>query len=193
MLSAIGYEAAALSAGGLQIGPDGAPQVVAGARAAFQMAFYPIFFTMVGILSGLLGRRLQQSEQALADAADEMDKLRLDTESIIQNLSSALLTIDRAGRIVTVLENAHGRRRSPTSPANYRDWTASRSLEAMTAAHPWSPTFTGRERADRWVGLKATPELSSAPLHWLGFSIGAALVGLARGGLTFPGRGVLAW
>ena len=102
LLSAAGYEAAAIAAGGLQIGPDGAPQVAAGTRVAFQLAFYPIFFTMVGILSGLLGQHLQRSEQALADAADEMDKLRLDTESIIQNLSSALLTIDRFGRIVHV-------------------------------------------------------------------------------------------
>ncbi|MDZ4804585.1 MAG: ATP-binding protein [Candidatus Eisenbacteria bacterium] len=102
VLSAVGYEAAAISAGGVQIGPDGAPQIALGARAAFQLAFYPIFFTMVGILSGLLGKRLQESEQALADAADVVEKLRLDTESIIQNLSSALLTIDRSGRIVHV-------------------------------------------------------------------------------------------
>lgn len=102
VLSAVGYESAAILAGGLQLGIDGSPPVVVGARAAFQLAFYPIFFTMVGVLSGFLGQRLKDNEQALVDAADEMEKLRLDTESIIQNLSSALLTIDRSGRIVHV-------------------------------------------------------------------------------------------
>ncbi|HEX7880584.1 MAG TPA: ATP-binding protein, partial [Candidatus Eisenbacteria bacterium] len=100
VFSAIGYECAAVLSGGVALGPDGTPEVVAGARVAFQMAFYPVFFTLVGILSGLLGRRLAENERALEVAADEMEKLRLDTESIIQNLSSALLTIDRAGRIV---------------------------------------------------------------------------------------------
>jgi len=102
VLSAVGYEAAAVASGGLLIEPDGTTLVVPGARAAFQLAFYPVFFTMVGVLSGFLGQRLKENEQALADAADQMEKLRLDTESIIQNLSSALLTIDRSGRIVHV-------------------------------------------------------------------------------------------
>lgn len=80
-----------------------------------QALFYPMFFVAVGILSGLLGTRMVESERALARAAHEMEMLRLDTESIVQNLSSALLTIDRSARIVhfnRVAEGLLGRRAS---------------------------------------------------------------------------------
>lgn len=64
------------------------------------VAFYPLFFVAVGVLAGFLGNRLAATEQALADAAVQMEKLRLDTEYIVQNLSSGLFTVDRDGRVV---------------------------------------------------------------------------------------------
>lgn len=64
------------------------------------VAFYPVFFVAVGVLAGFLGNRLAATEQALADAAVQMEKLRLDTEYIVQNLSSGLFTVDRDGRVV---------------------------------------------------------------------------------------------
>jgi two-component system sensor histidine kinase PilS (NtrC family) len=103
LLAAVSFEVAALAGGGVAPRGDGNSAGWLDAergRVALRMAFYPVFFTLVGILAGLLGRRMAESERALADAADEMEQLRLDTESIVQNLSSALLTIDRAGRIV---------------------------------------------------------------------------------------------
>jgi PAS domain S-box-containing protein len=62
--------------------------------------FYPLFFLAVGLLSGVLGTRMLESERALAQATHEVEKLRLDTESIVQNLSSGLLTIDRNELVV---------------------------------------------------------------------------------------------
>jgi PAS domain S-box-containing protein len=103
LLAAVSFEVAVLAGGGVVPHGEGATPGWIDAergRVALRMAFYPVFFTVVGILAGLLGRRMAESERALADAADEMEQLRLDTESIVQNLSSALLTIDRAGRIV---------------------------------------------------------------------------------------------
>lgn len=87
-----------------QFGPSGAGPggwVRMGLPAgAVHVAFYPLFFVAVGVLAGFLGNRLAATEQALADAAVQMEKLRLDTEYIVQNLSSGLFTVDRDGRVV---------------------------------------------------------------------------------------------
>ena len=69
---------------------------------------------------------------------------------------------DSAG-LVAVFEDARavdGGPATPTSPATFADWaSASRTLVDWTAAHPWSPSLTGRDRPDRLSGLKATPGL----------------------------------
>ncbi len=73
-----------------------------------QLVFYPVFFVAVGMLSGLLGDRMAENEQALARKSREVEQLRLDTESIVQNLSSGLLTIDALGRVIHFNEVAEG-------------------------------------------------------------------------------------
>jgi predicted permease len=51
-------------------------------------------------------------------------------------------------------------RRAPTSPVNFEAWRSeSGTLSLMTAAHPWSPSLTGRDRPDELRGLKASPSL----------------------------------
>jgi putative ABC transport system permease protein len=57
-------------------------------------------------------------------------------------------------------ETARDERRSPTSPAAFLEWRGtSRTIEGLTAAHPWSPVLTGRGHAEELRGLKATPGL----------------------------------
>jgi putative ABC transport system permease protein len=57
-------------------------------------------------------------------------------------------------------EKGSDARRSPTSPANFHAWRSeSETLSLMTAAHPWSPSLTGRDRPDELRGLKASPSL----------------------------------
>ncbi|MFN8059014.1 MAG: ABC transporter permease [Vicinamibacterales bacterium] len=65
-------------------------------------------------------------------------------------------------RLVAIFlhEVARGAPRSPTSPFNYLAWRdAAAAVELLTAAHPWSPSLTGRERPDEVLALKATPSL----------------------------------
>lgn len=67
-------------------------------------------------------------------------------------------------------ETSRDERRSPTSPADFLEWRkASRTVEGLTAAHPWSPVLTGRGHAEELRGLKATPGLFDllgvSPLH----------------------------
>jgi predicted permease len=57
-------------------------------------------------------------------------------------------------------EKGSDARRSPTSPVNFEAWRSeSETLSLMTAAHPWSPSLTGRDRPDELRGLKASPTL----------------------------------
>jgi len=57
-------------------------------------------------------------------------------------------------------EKTHDARRAPTSPVNFEAWRSeSETLSLMTAAHPWSPSLTGRDRPDELRGLKASPSL----------------------------------
>jgi len=65
-------------------------------------------------------------------------------------------------RLVAIFltETRAGATRAPTSPANYLDWKArSRTVDQMTAAHPWRPTLTGDGRPEPIPGLKASASL----------------------------------
>jgi putative ABC transport system permease protein len=67
-----------------------------------------------------------------------------------------------AGRLVALFahETRKGERRNPTSPADFEEWRRSaRSLESLTAAHPWSPVLTDGDQPEALTGLKATPAL----------------------------------
>jgi predicted permease len=57
-------------------------------------------------------------------------------------------------------ETKRGEPRDPTSPADFEEWRrSSRTLESMTAAHPWTPVLTGRGAPVELPALKATPAL----------------------------------
>ena len=67
-----------------------------------------------------------------------------------------------AGGLVAIFahETRRGEPRNPTSPADFVEWKkSSRTLDLMTAAHPWSPVLTGRGRPEELPALKATPSL----------------------------------
>jgi predicted permease len=67
-----------------------------------------------------------------------------------------------AGGLVAIFasETRRGDHRNPTSPADFLEWKkTSRSLDRLTAAHPWSPVLTGRGRPEELPALKASPSL----------------------------------
>jgi two-component system sensor histidine kinase PilS (NtrC family) len=57
-------------------------------------------FTVVAILTGILGDRLRQAGMRLGAVQSELEQLRLDTSDILDNLSTGVLTVDGAGRLV---------------------------------------------------------------------------------------------
>jgi len=59
-------------------------------------------FAVVAIITGLLGDRLRRAGQQLGAVASELEQLRLDTDDILANLSTGVLTIDGERRLVYV-------------------------------------------------------------------------------------------
>ena len=82
--------------------------------------------------------------------------------SVVDHVLLRPLAYRDADRLVALFrhELAKGERRDPTSPADFEEWRRStRSLDALTAAHPWSPVLSGRGQPEQLSGLKATPAL----------------------------------
>lgn len=56
-------------------------------------------FTLVALITGLVGDRLRRAGQALGAVESELRQLRLDTGDILANLSTGVLTVDAQGRM----------------------------------------------------------------------------------------------
>ena len=56
-------------------------------------------FTVVALITGLLGDRLRRAGLALGAVASELRQLRLDTGDILANLSTGVITVDGDGRL----------------------------------------------------------------------------------------------
>jgi two-component system sensor histidine kinase PilS (NtrC family) len=67
--------------------------------------FYATFlhvctFYLVAFISGFLAQKLRAKEGELSHASEELERVQLDTDDILQNLHSGLVTIDSTGKIV---------------------------------------------------------------------------------------------
>lgn len=67
--------------------------------------FYATFlhvctFYLVAFISGYLAQRLRAKEGELSTTSERLEQARLDTDDILQNLHSGLLTLDNRGEIV---------------------------------------------------------------------------------------------
>lgn len=67
--------------------------------------FYPIFmhiliFYLTAFISGYLAERLCRRDLELADASIALQKAKLETDDILKNLNSGLLSIDNSGAII---------------------------------------------------------------------------------------------
>ena len=85
--------------------------------------------------------------------------------SVVDGVLLRPLAYREAERLVAVFahETRRDGRRNPTSPADFLEWRkASRTLDQLTAAHPWSPVLTGRGHAEELPALKATPSCSTS-------------------------------
>jgi two-component system sensor histidine kinase PilS (NtrC family) len=74
-------------------------QGTAGSGDVLQNAVNVAFFFVVGTLSGYLGRTTRRQELSLELARKELKKARLDTDCIIRNMGSGLLTVDSSQKV----------------------------------------------------------------------------------------------
>src|SRR5947207_1727850 len=57
------------------------------------------FLTIVGVLSGVLGERVQRTAGDLARTERELDRVRVDNDAILRHLATGILTVDAEGRV----------------------------------------------------------------------------------------------
>jgi PAS domain S-box-containing protein len=57
------------------------------------------FLTIVGVLAGVLGERVQRTAGALARTEKELDRVRIDNDAILRHLATGILTVDATGAV----------------------------------------------------------------------------------------------
>ena len=75
-------------------------EAVAGLRSVLPLPMMlPTFLVLMGVLSGILGLRVQHARAELARTAAELARVRIDNDVILRHLTTGVLTVDGAGRI----------------------------------------------------------------------------------------------
>ena len=57
------------------------------------------FLALMGVLSGVLGHRVQNARVELARTTEELERVRVDNDLILRHLTTGVLTVDGAGRV----------------------------------------------------------------------------------------------
>ncbi len=63
-------------------------------------ALFVAFLALLGGLTGYLGQRIHSTRERLAQTRRELQRVRLDTDKILQHLTTGVLTIDEAGDVI---------------------------------------------------------------------------------------------
>jgi len=72
------------------------------ARVILRGYLHMAVFVFTGLVSGYVSYRLQNKHEEVADKEKEIRQIRLDTDSILANMSSGLIVTDPGGHVLTV-------------------------------------------------------------------------------------------
>lgn len=72
------------------------------ARVILRGYLHMAVFVFTGLVSGYVSYRLQNKHEEIADKEKEIRQIRLDTDSILENMSSGLIVTDPEGSVLTV-------------------------------------------------------------------------------------------
>ena len=78
-------------------GYDGLGERLSDAALQLRVMLYVPLLFVVGVIGGHLGRTLREGRRALDQARAELNQALFDTESILENMSSGLMTVDAEG------------------------------------------------------------------------------------------------
>jgi two-component system sensor histidine kinase PilS (NtrC family) len=66
----------------------------------YQVTLYVFAFYLVAYVSGYLAQKLKRKGEELFSKALELNRMRMETDDILQHMRSGLLTVDNSGRII---------------------------------------------------------------------------------------------
>jgi two-component system sensor histidine kinase PilS (NtrC family) len=75
--------------------------VAQGPGTLLQTYLHVCLFLLVGFLAGSLSEGESRRSEELAEAEREITRIRLDTDSILQNMASGVVTLDMKGRVIS--------------------------------------------------------------------------------------------
>ncbi len=88
------------------LGDDGGPYDLASSYMIFHIALQVAFFYLIAFLSGHLSQRIRLSSARLRTTTSELRHARMDNTSIVESMSSGLITVDPDGVITEMNSSA---------------------------------------------------------------------------------------
>ena len=94
-----GLSSAAGACAGFLVLPMLARPLGADVDALIRPELMMTFLTIVGVLAGVLGERVQRTAGDLARTERELDRVRVDNDAILRHLATGILTVDADGTV----------------------------------------------------------------------------------------------
>jgi two-component system sensor histidine kinase PilS (NtrC family) len=156
-----------------------------GMVVAFHAGLNVVTFYLVAFLSGQLSLKVERRRRMLETATEELRAARLDTDQIIENLASGLLTLDMAGRITHL-----NRAGEAILGVRAADVTGAFQREALAQSAPALVSLLEQTLSERQASARV--EVTVTRRDGTKVPVGLSLSFMARSGPDTEPRGLIA-